>query len=91
MELTFRKSAPAKSTRRKMVTYRTSSKRLLGTGNVTQLRGVGVKTAGALAVLGIDTVQQFHATYKQRGDDWLRQILPAGVRWRAVSKSLNTI
>ena len=87
MELTFRKSTPVKPTcsSSKLV------KHLVRSGNVTQLRGVGVKTAGALAVLGIDTVQQFHTTYKQRGDDWLRQILPAGVRWRAVSKSLNTI
>ena len=93
MELTFRKSksntqlntTPIKKSSKKMV------KRLISSGNVTQLRGVGVKTASALAVLGIHSVQQFHSNYKQKGDDWLRQILPAGVRWRAVSKSLNTI
>ena len=87
MDLTFRKAQSFNGT----PSRKPLAKRLFKPGNVTQLRGVGVKTASALAVLGINTVQQFHANYKRNGDDWLRKILPAGVRWRAVSKSLNTI
>lgn len=58
--------------------------------NVQRLRGIGPKTASALSVVGITTVQQLKDKYDKHGAQWLRNILPAGVRWRVIAHSIST-
>ena len=65
-------------------------RRVCPRGPVTQLRGVGTSTQGALRVLGIASVQAFVHAYQQHDEEWLRNILPAGVHWRRVAQSLGT-
>ena len=57
---------------------------------VLKLRGVGPKTSQALAEVNIFTVKQFKAHYDKNGVQWLRKILPNGVRWRVVAHSISS-
>jgi len=57
---------------------------------VLKLRGVGPKTSQALASANIFTVKQFKAHYDKNGVQWLRKILPKGVRWRVVAHSISS-
>lgn len=86
MDLTF----PIKSDRNVSSNHVRIAKKKIGT-KVTSLKGIGPKTAAALAVLNIVNVQQLCAAYKKNGKEWLKDILPYGARWRIISQSIETL
>ena len=58
--------------------------------DVTKLRGIGPKTSQALASENIFTVKQLKAQFDRRGTQWLRKVVPKGVRWRVVAHSISS-
>lgn len=58
--------------------------------DVMKLRGVGPKTSQALASENIFTVKQLKAQFDRHGTQWLRKVLPKGVRWRVVAHSISS-
>ena len=56
-----------------------------------RLRGIGPKTAGALAAVHIMTVSQLVEQYEIGGDEWLKSILPYGARWKVISESIASV
>ena len=61
------------------------------TATVRQLRGIGPKTAAALAAENITTVNQLKQKFDVSGIQWLRGVLPSGVRWRVVARSISLL
>ena len=57
-------------------------------GNVLQLKGIGVKSADALAKVNITTIDQLKTKFMKSGVQWLRKTLPRGVRWKMVVTSI---
>lgn len=57
--------------------------------SVLKLRGIGPKTAGALAAVQITTVAQLVDQYKKGGSAWLKGILPYGARWKIIAESIT--
>lgn len=56
--------------------------------SVLKLRGIGPKTAGALAAVQITTVAQLVKQYNKGGSAWLKGILPFGARWKIIAQSI---
>lgn len=86
MNLTFGKRPPP--LKNVLPRNRTSLKK--GTG-ILQLRGIGPKTAAALAAVHIATVTQLRAEYKKGGTEWLKSILPCGARWKVIAESIDAV
>ena len=61
----------------------------LGLQSVQRLKGIGPKTAGALAAVQITTIDQLAKKYKQSGDTWLKSILPYGARFNVIRESIS--
>lgn len=91
MHLTFGKAKPrpAKPRPAKPRGATAARKTTKRTAHVQKLRGVGPKTAAALSVFGIRTIQELQAQYHESGAEWLQSILPYGVRWKVVAESLS--
>ena len=91
MNLTFHKAPTVSGRNVRPYTKATGRKSRLCkmTANVQKLRGVGPKTAAALSVVGIQTVQELRAQYDKGGGEWLQSILPYGVRWKVVAQSIT--
>lgn len=70
------------------LTFKTQQKRTPNNKSVLKLKGIGPKTAGALAAVHITTVSQLAEQYKKGGATWLRSILPYGARWKVISTSI---
>lgn len=64
--------------------------RALSKTDVIKLRGIGPKTSRALAAEHIFTIKQLKAEFDKRGVQWLRKVLPKGVRWRVVAHSISS-
>ena len=56
--------------------------------SVQNLKGIGPKTAGALAAVNIHNVKQLVEKYRSCGDDWLKNVLPYGARFKIIKESL---
>ena len=56
--------------------------------SVLKLRGIGPKTAGALAAIQITMVSELVKQYKKGGSTWLKGILPYGARWKIIAQSI---
>lgn len=57
---------------------------------VIKLRGIGPKTSRALSEADIFTCQQLKTQFDKHGVQWLRKILPKGVRVRVVAHSITS-
>lgn len=57
--------------------------------SVLRLKGIGPKTAGALAAIGIETIHQLVQQYKRGRSTWLKSILPYGARWKVIAQSIE--
>lgn len=89
MDLTFSKRMP--SVRSQSRAKKPSAHRHMSTQKVTRLRGIGPKTAAALAAVQIFTVYQLTQRYKKSGDSWLQSILPFGAKLKVISESIRTV
>tara|TARA_B110000008_G_C16978802_1_gene567409 strand:- start:6449 stop:7492 length:1044 start_codon:yes stop_codon:yes gene_type:complete len=58
---------------------------------VISLRGIGPKTAAALAVMNIHHVGQLRAAYNKQGKEWLKNILPYGAKLKVIAKSIERL
>jgi len=88
---TYNPTSPATVKRRMNLTFKDDAPRPRSRDiPVLKLRGVGPKTSQVLASENIFTVKQFKAQYDKRGVQWLRKILPKGVRWRVVAHSISS-
>ena len=85
MNLTFGKATPKKVGSTSYV--RNTHKKSFMCG-VQKLRGIGPKSAAALSVIGVHTIQTLKDRYHDGGDDWLKSILPYGVQHKLVAKSI---
>ena len=91
MNLTFDKSSRVMKKPNMNLTFKTKTKKLRNIDKVIKLRGVGVKTVAALAILNIYTIKDFKTKYNENGVEWMKRILPAGVKWRDVQTSLDRV
>lgn len=57
---------------------------------VTKLRGIGPKSSRALSEVNIFTCAQLKKEFNKHGVDWLRKVMPKGVRWRVVAHSISS-
>jgi predicted flap endonuclease-1-like 5' DNA nuclease len=61
----------------------------MGLHSVQRLKGIGPKTAGALAAVQITKIDQLVKKYNQSGDTWLKNILPYGARFNVIKESIS--
>ena len=83
MELTF----PNKDSQKQTPPKKPMSKKVT---TIAQLDGVGPKSCKALASHNINSLDELFLRYKADGYEWLKEILPYGVQWRRVSRSIQT-
>ncbi len=82
--------AAAMTTRKAMnLTFRRSNKEN-NTDPVTKLRGIGPKSSRALSEVNIFTCAQLKKEFDKHGVQWLRKVMPKGVRWRVVAHSISS-
>ena len=60
----------------------------MGLHSVQRLKGIGPKTAGALAAVQITKIDHLVKKYNQSGDKWLKNILPYGARFNVIKESI---
>lgn len=85
MNLTFGKATSKKVDSTSYVRNTPKKSSMCG---VQKLRGIGPKSAAALSVIGVHTIQTLKDRYHDGGDAWLKSILPYGVQHKLVAKSI---
>ena len=53
-----------------------------------QIKGIGPKSVAALAAVSVTSVAQLKKKVEAHGEEWLRENLPFGVKWREVSRMI---
>lgn len=53
-----------------------------------QIKGIGPKSVAALAAVSVTSVVQLKEKVEIHGEEWLRDNLPFGVKWREVSRMI---
>lgn len=53
-----------------------------------QIKGIGPKSVAALAAISVTSVAQLKEKVEKHGEEWLRENLPFGVKWREVSRTI---
>lgn len=57
---------------------------------ISQLQGVGPKSCQAFTSCNINSLDELFKRYNSDGTTWLKEILPYGVHWRRVERSIQT-
>ena len=57
---------------------------------IRDLAGVGPKSVAAFRAENVNTIEQLFKRYKDGGQPWLKELLPFGVHWRKVERSIQT-
>lgn len=92
MNLTFRKRDSQSTTQPDTpVTATRARARAVAGAPVTALRGIGLKSSQALGKANIFTCAQLKARFDRDGVQWLRKVMPRGVRWRVVAHSIASV
>lgn len=55
---------------------------------LSQIKGIGPKSVAALAAVSVTSVAQLKQKIEIHGEQWLRDNLPFGVKWREVSRTI---
>ena len=83
MDLTF----PNKDSQKQTPAKKPLSKKV---NTIAQLDGIGPKSCKALASHNINSLDELFLRCKTEGYEWLKEILPYGVQWRRISRSIQT-